>query len=126
MKRSANDWSSIYHGKDGAWHGRVTVGDAEDGSPDRRHVMAKSGTEVTAKVRELERKRDEQSVTKVGERWTVEQWLEHWFVDIAKPALRHNAWSAYRIAVRVHAVPAFGKRRLDKLRADHLNPCTTR
>jgi integrase len=71
-------------------------------------------------VRELERKRDDQVVTRAGERWTVEQWLEHWLVDIAKPALRHNAWDAYRIAVRVHAVPAFGKRRLDKLRPDHL------
>ena len=82
--------------------------------------MAKTKTVVTAKVREIERKRDEQTITKVGERWTVEQWLEHWLVDIAKPALRHNAWDAYRIAVRVHAVPAFGKRRLDKLRPDHL------
>jgi integrase len=120
MKRSANGRSSIYHGERGYWHGRVTVGEKEDGSPDRRHVMAKTKTEVTAKVRELERKRDDQVVTRAGERWTVEQWLEHWLVDIAKPALRHNAWDAYRIAVRVHAVPAFGKRRLDKLRPDHL------
>lgn len=120
MKRSANGRSSIYHGKDGSWHGRVSVGETEDGSDDRRHVMAKTKTAVTAKVRELERQRDEQIITKVGERWTVEQWLEHWLVDIAKPALRHNAWDAYRIAVRVHAVPAFGKRRLDKLRPDHL------
>lgn len=120
MKRSANGRSSIYQGERGYWHGRVTVGEKEDGSPDRRHVMAKTKSAVTAKVRELERQRDEQSVTKAGERWTVEEWLEYWLVDIAQPALRHNAWDAYRIAVRVHAIPAFGRKRLDKLRPDHL------
>lgn len=120
MKRSANGRSSIYQGERGYWHGRVTVGEKEDGSPDRRHVMAKTKSAVTAKVRELERQRDEQTITKAGERWTVEEWLEYWLVDIAQPALRHNAWDAYRIAVRVHAVPAFGRKRLDKLRPDHL------
>lgn len=33
--------SSIYFGKDGYWHGRVTVGVCDDGNPDRRHVMSK-------------------------------------------------------------------------------------
>ncbi|WP_300079327.1 site-specific integrase [Propioniciclava sp.] len=55
-----------------------------------------------------------------GETWTVAQWLEHWLVDIAQPGLRHRAWEAYRIAVRVHAVPALGRHRLDKVRPDHL------
>ena len=41
-------------------------------------------------------------------------------MDIARPALRHNSWDAYRIAVRVHAIPPFGNQRLDKLRPDHL------
>jgi len=120
VTKAPNGRSSIYRGRDGSWHGRVTVGETDDGGPDRRHVRARTKAEVAIKVHELERKRDEQTVTKVGQRWTVEQWLEHWLVDIAKPALRHNAWDAYRIAVRVHAIPAFGKRRLDKLRPDHL------
>ncbi len=120
MKRSANGRSSIYQGERGYWHGRVTVGEKEDGTPDRRHVMAKTKAEVTAKVRALERDREDHTVTKPGERWTVEEWLEHWLVDIAKPSLRENSWDAYRFAVRVHAIPAMGKRRLDKVRPDHL------
>ncbi len=120
MKRSANGRSSIYQGERGYWHGRVTVGETEDGGPDRRHVMAKTKAEVTAKVRTLERDREDHALTKPGERWTVKEWLEHWLVDIAKPALRENSWDAYRVAVRVHAVPAMGRRRLDKLRPDHL------
>lgn len=120
MSRAANGRSSIYQDARGYWHGRITIGEKDDGSPDRRHVGAKTKAEVTARVRELESRRDTQTVTKAGQRWTVEQWLEHWLVDVAKPVLRHNAWDAYRIAVRVHAVPAFGKKRLDKLRPDHL------
>jgi len=120
VRRSANGRSSIYKGNDGSWHGRVTVGETEDGSPDRRHVMARTKTEATQKVRDLERARDEHNITKAGHRWTVEQWLEHWLVEIAGPALRPNAWDAYRFAVRKHAIPAFGKRTLEHLRAEHL------
>ncbi len=41
-KREANRRSSIYVGKDGYWHGRVSMGSRGDGSPDRRHVSAKT------------------------------------------------------------------------------------
>jgi len=34
MARRPNGESSIYEGKDGYWHGRVTVGIKDDGSPD--------------------------------------------------------------------------------------------
>lgn len=120
MKRAANGRSSIYKGERGYWHGRVTVGEKEDGTPDRRHVMAKTKTAVTEKVRELERQRDTHSLTKAGQRWQTGEWLEHWLVDIVQPVLRPNAWDAYRIAVRVHAIPAFGGKRLDRLRPDHI------
>jgi len=51
MGRTGNRQSSIYLGKDGHWHGRVTVGRKDDGSLDRRHVMSKSKATVVAKVR---------------------------------------------------------------------------
>ena len=51
MRRAANRQSSIYLGKDGYWHGRVTVGRKDDGSLDRRHVMSKSKATVITKVR---------------------------------------------------------------------------
>lgn len=120
MSKSANGRSSIYQDKNGSWHGRVQVGVKEDGSRDRRHVRGRTKAEVATKVRELERKRETQTVTRPGQRWTVEEWLEHWLVDIARPALRHRAWDAYRIAVRVHAVPELGHHRLETIRPEHL------
>nr|WP_197682581.1 hypothetical protein [Jiangella sp. DSM 45060] len=66
--RRPNGASSIYLGKDGDWHGRVTVGIKDDGSPDRRHVQRKTEAEVIAAVRKLERDRDAGAVRKAGQR----------------------------------------------------------
>lgn len=126
MTRAANGRSSIYQGKDGSWHGRVTMGIREDGRLDRRHVRATTKAEITKKVRALERMREDHTIPTVGERWTVRQWLEHWLVEIAQPALRPNAWDAYRFAVRKHALPVIGSRRLADLRPDHLKQLYSR
>lgn len=109
----------MYEGKDGYWHGRVTVGSRDDGSPDRRHVM---GTEadVIRKVRKLERERESDTVRASGPTWTVEKWLNHWVETIAAPSVRDNTLSGYRVAVRVHLVPGIGGHRLDRLRPEHL------
>ena len=50
MSRQANGRSTIYQGKDGYWHGRVTVGLKDDGRVDRRHVMSRSKAVVVDKV----------------------------------------------------------------------------
>ncbi|MET9516334.1 tyrosine-type recombinase/integrase [Streptomyces sp. NPDC002994] len=113
--------SSIYFGKDGYWHGRVTVGVRDDGRPDRRHVMSKvSEGEVIKKVRELEKQRDAGKVRKPGRPWTVKVWLQHWLEEIAKPSVRENTYAGYEVAVRVHLVPGVGAHRLDKLEPEHL------
>ncbi|MEV6208654.1 site-specific integrase [Kitasatospora sp. NPDC051914] len=113
--------SSIYFGKDGYWHGRVTVGVRDDGKPDRRHVMSKtSEAEVIRKVRELEKQRDAGKVRKPGKPWTVKAWLLHWVEEIAKPSVRENTYSGYEVAVRVHLIPGVGAHRLDKLEPEHL------
>ncbi|WP_353943706.1 site-specific integrase [Streptomyces sp. HUAS MG91] len=113
--------SSIYLGKDGYWHGRVTVGVRDDGSSDRRHVSSKiSEAEVIKKVRELEKQRDAGKVRKPGRPWTVKAWLLHWVEEIAKPSVRENTYAGYEVAVRVHLIPGVGAHRLDKLEPEHL------
>lgn len=119
MSRRPNGTSSVYLGKDGYWHGRVTVGVKDDGRPDRRHVMG-SEAEVRRKVRDLERARDDGNVRKPGKPWTVERWLRHWIEDIAPAGLRPNSLAAYEVAVRVHLIPGIGAHRLDRLEPEHL------
>jgi integrase len=119
--RNPNGRSSIYQGGDGSWHGRVTVGVRDDGKPDRRHVRGKTKTEVTVKVRKLEKLRDEGRVPKAGQRYRVHQWLAHWVDNIAAPPhISENAHSGYEVDVRVHLIPGIGAHWLDKLEAEHL------
>lgn len=120
MTRNPNGASSIYKGKNGNWHGRVTMGVRDDGKPDRRHVERKRRADVVAAVRKLERDRDSGTVPRPGKRWTVEGWLTHWLDNIAAPALTENAYDAYRVAVHSHLIPGIGAHRLEKLQPEHL------
>jgi integrase len=112
--------SSIYQDKDDKWHGRVTMGVRDDGKPDRRHVRGKNRTEVTRKVRQLERERDSGRVRKAGQVWTVEQWLTHWLDNIAAHSVRYKTLVGYRTDVNRHLLPGIGAHRIDKLEPEHI------
>ncbi|MEW2084577.1 site-specific integrase [Streptomyces sp. NPDC005283] len=118
--RQPNGASSIYLGKDGKWHGRVTVGVRDDGKPDRRHVERKTRAEVTKAVREIEKQRDARKLRKPGKAWTVKAWLQHWVENIAKRYVSENTYDGYEVDVRVHLVPGLGAHRLDRLEPEHL------
>lgn len=120
VTRNPNRASTIYEGKDGYWHGRVTVGFKDDGSLDRRHVMSKSRATVVTKFRDLEKQRDQGNAPKIGKRWTFGAWLEHWLEAIARPGLRVRSFEAYQTAIRRHLIPGLGKHRLDRLEPEHL------
>lgn len=125
--RRPNGASSIYKGKDGKWHGRVTVGVKDDGMPDRRHVERKTQAEVITAVRELEKQRDAGAVRKPGKPWTVKAWLTHWLENITPPpVVKPTTYSAYRAAVNVHLIPGIGAHRLDKLEPEHLERLYTK
>ncbi len=118
--RQPNGASSIYLGKDGNWHGYVTVGVKDNGKPDRRHVKRKTRADTTKAVRELEKQRDAGSVRKAGQTWTVESWLIHWVENIAALHVSENTIDGYRVAVYHHLIPGLGAHRLTKLEPEHL------
>nr|WP_237554626.1 site-specific integrase [Streptomyces sp. SID4948] len=107
-------------GRDGKWHGRVTVGIRDDGKPDRRHVERKTRAEVTYAVSELERQREAKSVRKPGKPWTVRAWLTHWTENVAPLAVNDNTMVGYGVAVRKHLIPGLGAHRLDQLKPEHI------
>jgi integrase len=118
--RAPNGASTIYYSEyDQKWHGRVTVGVKDDGSPDRRHIERKTETEVIEEVRKLENERESEQVRKIGKAQTVEQWLTHWLDNIARPAVKYKAYQAYRTAVHHHLIPGLGKHRIDKVEPEH-------
>lgn len=117
--RRPNGASSIYLGKDGKWHGRVTVGIKDDGKPDRRHIERRTENDVIKAVQKLEQQRESGSIRKAGHAWTVEKWLTHWLTNIAVPSVRYKAGNAYRTAVNRHLIPGLGAHRIDKIRPEH-------
>ncbi|WP_439675754.1 tyrosine-type recombinase/integrase [Embleya sp. MST-111070] len=119
-KRRPNGASTIYQDKEGTWHGRVTVGTKDDGSPDRRHVRGQTQGVVIDKVRKLENLRDAGNVPKPGKPWTVKLWLTHWVEHISAPSVGVNTIAGYRVAVYHHLIPGLGAHRLDKLTPEHL------
>jgi integrase len=111
--RAPNGTSSIYYSEtDGYWHGWVTVGIKDNGTPDRRHRKAKTEKDVIKKVRELERERDAGNVKAAGPAWTMEKWLTHWVENISAPTVRDTTADAYRNAVYKHLIPGLGAHRL--------------
>jgi integrase len=125
--RRPNQRSSIYQGQDRWWHGWVTLGIRDDGSPDRRHRMGRTEAEVTRKVRDLERRRDTGRLASPGKGLTVGQWMEIWLTTIAPRRIRRSTLeSTYAPKVRNRIIPGLGKHRLDRLTPEHVERFYTR
>ncbi|MFE1894141.1 tyrosine-type recombinase/integrase [Streptomyces microflavus] len=121
--RKANLESSIYLGSDGWWHGRVTMGTKNDGSPDRRHRRATTEAHVKRKVKELEKLRDEGRAPVAGRKPTVEQWMTTYLTTIASLKLKPRSLDDYWSKTRNDIIPGLGQHRIDKLQPEHLERC---
>ncbi len=120
--RKPNLRSSIYYSEtDGYWHGWVTMGTKDDGSLDRRHRKSRTETEVTAKVRELEKQRDAGKTNKPGRAPTVEQWFTTYLDTIAVRKLAPRTYDDYWSKARNWIIPGIGQHRLDRLQPEHLD-----
>lgn len=126
-RRGANHRGSIYFSdKDGLWHGWVTMGVANDGSPDRRHRQGRSRAEVVAKVRQLEMQRDGGRPSRPGRAPTVEEWMTTYFDTICERLVSSGTMAPrtledYRSKCRLWIIPTLGKHRLDRLLPEHLD-----
>ncbi|AQW51793.1 tyrosine-type recombinase/integrase [Streptomyces violaceusniger] len=118
--RKLNMESSIYLGNDGRWHGRVTMGVKNDGSPDRRHRQAKTEPAVRRKVKELEKLRDEGRAPVAGRKPTVAEWMTTYLTTIASLKLKPRSLDDYWSKTRNDIIPGLGQHRLDKLAPEHL------
>lgn len=125
-RRVSNGRSSVYLGADGRWHGWVTVGVKDDGSPDRRHRTGRTEQEVSRKVQVLERQRDAGNTVRAGRAPTVEQWMTTYLDTIAVRKLAPRTLDGYRSLARNWIVPNLGKHRLDRLQPEHLDRLYTR
>lgn len=118
--RNPNGRSSIYFSEyDQLWHGRVTVGVKDNGTPDRRHTKSKDQDKVIAAVARLESQRDQGNVERPGRVPTVGEWLIKWVEEIAGPNVRYKTRVGYRTAVYKHLIPGLGAHKMDKIQPEH-------
>jgi integrase len=117
--RAGNGESSIYKGADGYWHGRVSMGVKDDGTPWRPHIKRKDRNEVVREVRKLEQARDSGTARKPVPNVRFETWLVQWVEEIKPMKLKYTALRAYRNAVYLHLIPGLGKHWMHKLEPEH-------
>ena len=103
--RVANGRSSIYRGKNGRWHGYVSMGGTDAGKAVRRHVRGRTRAEVSAKVAALEDERARSGHRpSSNQQLTLGQWLDEWLVIIGRTR-KPKTFDNYTSLVRVHCGP---------------------
>lgn len=115
-RRQPGEGSIYQRESDGRWIGVVDLGWV-NGKRVRKTVSAKTLKDLRPKYKALQ-KQVESGVT--PDDGTVEQWMNHWLDNIAAKKLRPSTLTTYRRYVDKWVIPSIGKKRLDKLRAEHL------
>lgn len=107
--RQPNRRPRIYQGADGDFHTYITVGRTKAGKLDRRHIRAKTPSEVADKIEQLLKTvTDLDGAAPPKGAITLAVWLEHWLENIVRPNRAYKTWSGYRSIAAKHLIPALG------------------
>ncbi|HEX6969657.1 MAG TPA: tyrosine-type recombinase/integrase [Micromonosporaceae bacterium] len=112
-RRRANGEGTIVRRLDGRFHAAYYVL-TPDGTRQRRYVYGRTWEECHTKLVEMKAK-TAQGIPLAVKAWTLEGYLHHWLTEIAARRLRPTTIAGYETVIRVHLVPALGKKQLTKL-----------
>ena len=105
---------TIYKRKDGRWAAAINLG-YQNGKLKRKTFYG--GTREQVKNKLVAALSDQQKGLPVlTERQTLAQFLEKWLADVAQPSIRPKTYRFYSDHIRLHIIPALGKKRLENLR----------
>ena len=111
-RRRAPGEGSLYRTADGAWRGVLDLGWV-DGKRKRKYVRGSTQAEVLDKLRRMERDLDGGTIT--DDQVTVEKFLDRWLKINLPGTISGSTLDGYHDTVRLHLVPALGKKKLSKL-----------
>ena len=104
---------------DGRWEGRVIIGYDEKGKAKTKNVLGKTKFECEEKLRKLK-----EALGKLVERITPDmpfgEWIDFWYQNFCKPALRPTTRMGYENCIYNHIIPCIGKIPLHKLSQNDL------
>jgi integrase len=103
--------------KDGLFQGMYTA-DTPDG-PKRKYIYGRKYKDVERKLAEAMGDAA-RGIYFDDENQTVAHYMECWLEDSARGDLGHRAYHNYKLQIRRHISPAFGRLKLSKLTAAHI------
>jgi integrase len=113
--RRANGEGTITQRKDGRYEVKAFVLTTA-GRMERKSAYARSYEDARKKLTELLSQSDH-GIPVASASWTVAQYLGYWLEHVVREERRPKTYQGYESVVRLHLVPALGKKRLDKLTA---------
>jgi integrase len=120
-KDNGESWIRETPNTRGYYEAKVWMGTKANGRPDRRHIQRKTLRAVKAKVRELEKAREEGVTGKPGKPPTVQQMMErHLTVILPSRGRAPRTIADYWSKCRNDIFPRWGGQRIDRLLPEHI------
>jgi len=111
-RRRGSGEDSVYR-DGGRWRGAVSLGYDEHGNRVRKKVSSRTRAEVVEKLRRLHHQVDSGVVP--DDKLTVRAFLERWLTVNVPGSVAESTEDGYVHQVRVHLIPALGRKRLTQL-----------
>src|SRR4051812_25348484 len=117
-RRSPGD-GSMTQLPDGRYMARLDLG-WKDGRRQRKAVFGRTKAEALKKLAKVRADNDQGLPVVLNERVTVQQFLDRWYADAAKPSVRPKTATRYEQLIRLHVAPAIGRIQLTKHQPQHV------
>jgi hypothetical protein len=111
-QKRANGEGTIYQRKDGRWEGAAFVLTTA-GTYRRARVYALTRDDARKKLMKLIQQSD-LGVPVASVNWTVADYLTYWLGQVVRKERRPKTYQGYEGVVRLHLIPALGRKRLGK------------
>ena len=123
-KRKSGD-GTVRLRKDGRWEGRVVIGYDDKGLPKTKNVLAKTKTECVEKLKALKKTVTPSTPSKIKADMPFGEWVEHWYEEYSKLAVRPNTQRIYEGYIQLYIKPKLGSIPLSKLTTNDIQQFCT-